>query len=114
MLSGETVTVFRPTIGGYDRLGNPTITGYTSEVVPNVLIAPGATEDMEAGRPDGVVVALSLHFPKSYTASLEGCNVSISGRWAGTYHVIGNPMPYQDNLTPGAWNRVVEVEHAHG
>lgn len=110
-MRGIEVTVLRPT-RTTDRLGNEVDGEPEREQVDNVLVAPGPTADMEAARPDGVTVALTLHFPKTYTASLEGCSVELPEPWEGTYHVIGNPMPYM--RSPGQWNRPVEVEAAHG
>lgn len=110
-MRGIEVTVLRPT-RTTDRLGNEVDGEPEREQVENVLVAPGPTADMEASRPDGVTVALTLHFPKTYTASLEGCSVELPEPWEGTYHVIGNPMPYM--RSPGQWNRPVEVEMAHG
>lgn len=110
-MRGIKVTVLRPT-RTTDRLGNEVDGEPEREQVENVLVAPGPTADMEASRPDGVTVALTLHFPKTYTASLEGCSVELPEPWEGTYHVIGNPMPYM--RSPGQWNRPVEVEMAHG
>ncbi len=110
-ISGIAVTVLRPS-RSVDRLGNEVDGEPAEETVENVLVAPGATNDMEAARPDGVAVALTLHFPKEYAASLEGCSVELPEPWEGTYHVIGNPMPYM--RSPGQWNRPVEVEASHG
>lgn len=114
MINGTTVTVLRPTVTGQDRLGNPVHGAPTSEQVGNVLVAPGATADLEASRPEGVTVTHTLHFPKTYTASLEGCSVVLPAPWAGTYLVVGDPRPYMDENTPTPWNRPVEVEAAHG
>lgn len=97
----------------YDRFGNATYT-YTSQTVDNVLVAPGATNDLEAARPEGVTVAYTLHFPKSFTEKLEGCIVTLPAPWAGDYRVIGDPKPYIDANTPTRWHTPVEVEAAHG
>ena len=110
-MRGIEVTVLRPT-RTTDRLGNEVDGEPEREPVGNVLVAPGPTADMDAARPDGVTVALTLHFPKTYAASLEGCSIELPGPWEGTYRVIGNPMPYMKS--PGPWNRPVEVEMAHG
>jgi len=114
MLKGTTVTVLRPTVVGTDRTGGPAYGEPEFETVENVLVAPGATDDMEASRPVGVTVALTLHFPKSYTASLRGCKVALPAPWEGTYRVVGDPKPYMDGNTPTSWNRPVEVEVADG
>lgn len=115
MISGTTVTVLRSVAGLKDRFGNPT--KYTEESeVADVLVSPGATEDLEASRPEGVAVAFTLHFPKTFTGSLEGCTVVLPEPWANKdgYRVIGDPRPYMDANTPTRWNRPVEVEAAHG
>jgi len=82
--------------------------------VDDVLIAPGATESLEASRPEGVQVAYTLHFPKTFSGTLEGCEVVLPAPWAGTYRVIGCPSPYMDENTPTRWHMPVEVEAAHG
>ena len=114
MLSGVTVTVLRPNKTGTDSLNNPIYGRPTREVVDDVLIAPSTTEDLEAARQMGVTLALSLHFPKTYTASLRGCKVKLPAPYADTYHVVGDPMPYMAENCPTRWNRSVGVEVAHG
>lgn len=115
MISGTTVSVSYRTRSGTDRFGNPTW-AEASETVGNVLIAPGATADLEASRPEGVTVAYTLHFPKGYDRDLTGCTVSLPAPWANEdgYRVVGEPRPYMDANTPGAWHMAVEVERAHG
>ena len=113
MIKGVTVTVGTPSSESTDRLGNPVVT-FTSSTVDNVLVVPGATSDLEAARPAGVQVAYTLHFPKSFTGSLEGCEVTLPAPWAGTYRVVGAPGQYMDANTPTAWHMPVEVEAAHG
>lgn len=112
-IKGVTVTVSTPAYGSADRFGNAAIS-YTTADVDNVLVAPGMTADLEASRPEGVTVAYTLHFPKSYTASLEGCLVTLPSPWGGTYRVIGSPGPYIDADTPTPWHMAVEVERADG
>lgn len=122
MIRGVTVTVKTPKrvyttdtppVPVNDRFGNATYT-YTSQSVANVLVAPGATQDLEAARPEGVTVAYTLHFPKTFTDSLEGCIVTLPAPWAGDYRVIGDPRSYIDANTPTPWHTPVEVEAAHG
>ena len=110
---GVQVTVKSPTQGQPDRFGNATYT-YTSSTVDDVLVAPGATSDLEASRPEGVTVAYTLHFPKSFTEKLEGCIVTLPAPWAGDYRVVGDPHPYIDIDCPTPWHLPAEVEEAHG
>lgn len=114
MLRGVEVSVLRPNQVGTDRLNNPVYGEPTREVVGNVLVAPSTTEDMEAARMQGVTLALTLHFPKSYAASLRGCEVELPAPWSDTYRVVGDPMPYMAENCPTQWNRPVNVEVAHG
>lgn len=113
MIKGVDVEVSAPTYGTKDRFGNSTVTYGKAETV-NVLIVPGATDLLEASRPEGATVAYTLHFPKTYTASLEGCIVTLPQPWGGTYAVLGDPKPYIDENVPGQWDRPVEVEAVHG
>lgn len=113
MFNGATVTVHRPSTSGTDRFGN-SVNTWTTQTVDGVLVSPGATADLEASRPEGVMVAYSLHFPKTFTGSLEGCEITLPAPWAGTYRVIGSPGQYMDENTPTRWHMPVEVEVAHG
>lgn len=114
MIKGVTVTVLTPTEDGTDRFGEPVAGAPTEEQVGNVLVAPGSTSDLEATRPDGALVALTLHFPKTWTGDLRGCEVVLPAPWEGTYRVIGEPKPYMDANTPTSWHMPVEVEAVHG
>jgi hypothetical protein len=113
MIHGTTVTVYKPYQVGTDRFNN-VVYGMTGADVSDVLIAPGATEFLEASRPEGVKVAYTLHFPKTFADSLEGCSVELHPPYSGTYKVIGNPQPYMYENTPTRWNMPVEIEAAHG
>lgn len=113
LINGTSVTVLRPK-RSVDRLGNEVAEGWSEECVDNVLIALGPTSDMEASRPNGVTVVLTLHFPKAYEKSLEDCLVRLPAPWDDVYAVIGDPQPYMNSNVPGPWNRPVEVEVSHG
>lgn len=113
MIKGVSVTVHSPSSTETDRFGNPIVT-FADETVNDVLVSPGATQDLEASRPDGVKVAYTLHFPKTFTGALEGCEITLPDPWAGRYRVVGAPGRYIDANTPTRWNMPVEVEAAHG
>lgn len=111
MISGTTVTVTRRVMTGRDEMGEP-VFSTQSESVGNVLVAPSSTDEMdETNRAYGVTCELTLHFPKDYTQSLEGCTVAVYG---GTYRVLGDPQPYMAANTPTPWNRPVKVARADG
>ena len=114
MIRGSRVKVIAPNFEGTDRFGEPVETTPTETYVDDVLIAPSATEDLEASRPDGATVSLTLHFPKTFTGDLRGCEVELEGLHAGTYRVIGEPKPYMTENTPTRWHLPVEVEACHG
>lgn len=110
LLIGEQIAVIRKAIT-YDELGEPMYEDITTEVVDNVIVQPGSTNDLDSTRPNGVEVHYTLHFPKTYTDSLKGCSVEVQGT---TYDVIGDPKPWMDDNTPGDYNRTVEVGVANG
>lgn len=109
LFTGEQVEVIRPT-ATYDELGEPVYADPEREQV-EVLVCPGSTSDLDATRPNGVQVSFTLHFPKTYTKSLQGCRVEVRGH---TYEVVGDPQPYTAANTPGAWNLPVEVKRVDG
>lgn len=109
MIKPETVNVlsYQQT---YDEIGEPegeTIT----ETAVDVIVAPGATDDLSSSRPEGVSVAYTLHFPKTWTGSLRGCKVRVRGE---VYTVIGDPQPYTLTNTPTPYYLPCEVTRADG
>lgn len=116
MIKGRSVTVLTPAVASTDRFGEPVYGEPTSQIVDNVLIVPGATADLDATRPDGVTVAFTLHFPKTYSGNLRGCSVVLDGEYAGTYRVIGEAYPYPIENCPDKipWYMPVEVEVCYG
>ena len=113
-IKGTTVSVELRKSSERDSFGNEQPAWDKAQDVTNVLVVPGKCEELDATRPEGVRVALTLHFPKSWTSDLRGAKVTLTGRYAGTYLVIGDPIPYMDANTPGAWNMPVEVEAVDG
>ena len=109
LIPTESVTIVRPT-AGRDDLGEITEGEPTREEV-HCVVCPGATSGMGATRPEGVTVAYTLHFPKTYAGSLRGCSVEVRGT---RYDVVGDPQRTTDAATPGPWNLAVEVTSADG
>lgn len=112
-MRGISVTVRTPHGTELDRFGNEQYL-YDEQIISDVLVEPGATESFESSRPEGARVAYTLHFPKTFNGSLEGCEVELPNPWGGRYRVIGNPGRYMDANTPTRWNMPVEVERAYG
>ena len=110
LIQGEQVVVIRQ-VDKRDELGEPIGEGETCEEVSNVVVAPGATADLDASRPDGVSVAYTLGFPKTFTGDLRGCDVEVRGT---RYRVIGDPQRNTAENTPGPWNYTAEVERIDG
>lgn len=118
MLRGVTVAVELRQHGARDALGND-VEAYAAPVdVGNVLVQPGATADLDASRPEGVTVALTLQFPKAWSGDLRGARVTLPAPWSwgNPYRVVGVPMPYDPQNCPPIvpWNMAVEVEAADG
>ena len=110
LIAGEAVTVRTPTIG-YDEHMEEVVT-WDEAIVANVVVTPGATSDvLDSTRPDGTRVALTLGFPKTFTAPLRGCRVLVRGIECA---VIGDPQPYTPDNVPGVWNYTAEVERVDG
>ena len=109
---GEAVIVERHVQTGVNGHRQP-IYEWVSETVDDVLVAPGPRADIpDTARPEGVVVAWTLHFPKTLLGSLEGARVRVRG--GEPCAVIGDPQPYTMENTPTRWNRPVEVKTAKG
>lgn len=108
---GDVIVVRRVPTGDVDAMGE-SITEEERESIPDVLWAPHSAADIDdAQRPHGDVDAIKLHFPKSYTASLAGCDVEVAGQ---RYRVQGDPVGFLPHLTPGRWNRPVVARRAEG
>lgn len=110
LITGEAIEVIRPIVER-DALGEPTYGEDAREEVGNVVVAPGATADLDASRPEGVTVAYTLCFPKTYAGELKGCAVEVRGE---RFRVVGDPQRYTEANTPGAWNLTVEVTRTDG
>lgn len=110
LISTESVTVSTPVVE-FDALGEPIERDSVDTTIEGVVVCPVATSDLDASRPDGVGVAYTLCFPKSFTASLKGCRVNVRGT---EYRVIGDPQRYDPANTPGDWNLTVEVGRTDG
>lgn len=110
LIQGETVEVSR-TRRLLDELGEPLGEEVGREEVDNVLVAPGATSDLDSTRPNGVTVAFTLCFPKGYAGALKDAHVTVRGVEC---KVVGDPQRYVEANTPGPWNLTCEVTRTDG
>lgn len=111
LLHGETVQVWSP-VRAVDAEGDAVIAWTGPVEVAGALVAPGSTSALGGStRPDGVEVAYTVHFPKSFDASLRGARVQVRGE---LFEVVGDPRPYARDLCPGAWWMQAEVRRVQG
>ena len=111
MIRGTSVEVLRPKTGSVDEFNAPIVV-WEREEVENVLVSPSSSADLGDGiRPDGDLIVLTLHFPKTYEASLRSCRIRVEQK---IYEVVGDPKPYMLENTPTAWNRPVSVKAVEG
>ena len=113
VMRGETVKVVRCTPTGETDPGGSPVTKDDIESVGNVLVSPGAMSNAtDSLRPDGVTVAFTCLFPRSYAyRSLRGASIRIDEH---DYKVIGDPRPLDGGMKPTAWNLKVEVTDSKG
>lgn len=108
------VNVFTPKSFTLDALNNKVVT-YDKTKVEGVLVAPASTDDLGADRPDGYTVRCTVHFPKSFVADITGAYIEgLPAPYPSRVWVIGNPVPYMPELTPGQWNRAAVCGVADG
>lgn len=110
-MRGEVVTVETVKLGTEDEFGEPTSTVDDLIEVENVLVKPGATEDVRESMRDGERVAYTLYWPKDTPMILDNLRIQVRGEWTS---VIGAPRAFDVSVCPTDWNMVVEVELFHG
>ena len=111
IIKGETVTVLLPGQPHKDAMGEDVEGEPLSVDVENVLIQRGESSDLGVDRPKGVTIHCTLHFPKTFNRSLKRAKVKF---WGNTYRVVGDPLWYMEQNTPGEWNFPVGVERCDG
>lgn len=111
MFQGETVYIEDKVKTGENDYKEP-VYEVAERAVSGVLIAVGSTSDLaDSNRPEGVSVAYTLYFPKTFGESLRGKRVKVYGEW---FDVIGDPRPWITPPPPTGWHMVVEVSATHG
>lgn len=107
---GEAVIVYDREITGYNDL-NEAVYDWLEQERLCALVAPSQTQDLKEERPEGIKTTLTLYFPSTYTDSLAHKRIDVRGQM---YAVVGDPIAYDQNIVPGAYNRVVEVVRVEG
>lgn len=109
MFSGQDVTLIIPVDSSQvDEFNVPIQADPTEVVVKNVLIKPANSDDKLSNTdPNGKTISYVLSIPKTDDHDWNNCFVSFYGR---TWHVVGVPIIYDQNLTPLDWNKEVTVE----
>lgn len=110
LFTTEAVTVVRRVRAGSDAFGGP-VWAEEAEEVAGVLFAPTSASDLDASRPEGSRARATFHFPRGYAGRLKGCSVVRAGR---AWRVVGDPQPYMDANTPGAFCLSAECEAVDG
>lgn len=109
LIATEPVSVIKRT-QVFDDVGDVVDVVESVETI-DCAVVPGATSDLDATRPNGVRVAYTLHFPKTYEGGLRACEVEVRGR---RYSVVGDPRHYTDANAPGPFWMPVEVGDVDG
>lgn len=110
-IKGETVTVEKRVVTGYDDYNNP-VYSYTEQTVENVVVIPKTGTDVsDSTRPEGEKVLYRLLFPKTFQDELAGLRVKVRNQWL---NVIGAPHPYTIENCPTDWNYTVDVGAVNG
>lgn len=116
-------SVWLPHEGESDAYGNRNVTySEDADLETTCCYAPGrskpdTSDDIEQDRPHGDRATVTFYLPKTVTASLRGARIAcpkatdpvVAGR---TFDVVGDPMSYMRDNTPGDYSWSVEgVEH---
>ena len=110
LLKGETVIVKTPTVT-YDE-HNEAVTTWEEETVKNVLVSPDNTDSSsDTASPFGTEVIYKLGFPKTFSASLRNCVVTVRGE---DFMVVGDPKPNTFENCPTSWWYSAEVIRKDG
>lgn len=109
------IIFYLPTETGPDAYGNVQLS-YSDE---NTVTCEGCyaprdpADDIEDGRPYGETVKLRLYLPKTFSSDIRNAKVKLQSGDAlidaDEYIVIGDPVSYMRDATPGDMSWYVEV-----
>lgn len=105
-LTGQTVKLTVKAQTGLDPMGAP-VYAETTEDVNNVLISPTADAEIITDiQLYGKASTYTLSIPKGDTHIWTSTKVSF---WGKDWRTIGPIVEYQEELTPGPWNKRIKV-----
>lgn len=111
LLVGETVIVHFREADGIDALGNIVWVDVPTEV-DNVLVSQMSNYSVDEDiRPEGERGDWTLHFPKTFDRDLQHLVIDVRGVPCS---VVGVPVHYIEENTPGDWWLKVDVEVIDG
>lgn len=108
MIKGQSIILYEKKQTGTDPLGDP-VYEEMEEEISNVLIEPVTNDDRKQDFDlYGVTTSYRLRFPKGDSHILTHRKVRFYDQ---DWQTIGEPVQYLDELTPGDWNKYIEVAH---
>ncbi len=108
MIKGQNIILYNRTLTGTDPIGEP-VYEETAEEIQNVLIEPVSSDDRKEDFDlYGIATVYRLRFPKGDNHILTHRKVRFYGQ---DWQTIGEPAQYLEGMTPGEWNKYVEVAH---
>lgn len=115
MFSTMPVDVYQQVAAGTDDMNNTLYEWAEPVTVEGCLVQPGSTSDLNAERPEGDRITLTVHIPKTAQAlSYRGAKLYIGEPYTGYYMVVGDPVPYMEGNTPTDWVMPVEARRIDG
>ena len=107
MIKGKTIILYEVVEVGVDDFNRPIYQEVPTEV-ENVLIQPASSDAIVSeSEVYGKYIAYVLHIPKSDTHNWDDATVEFYGKKWKTY---GEPIVYDEGLTPLDWNKQIKVE----
>ena len=111
LLHGITISLYTKTQTGTDAFNRP-IYSETPVQVNNVIIEPMSDAEIaDAMNLTGRKATYRLCLPKGDTNDWIDKNVEFFGH---TWHTVGEPLEWQEDLVPLSWNKKVRVERIDG
>lgn len=107
MIKGKTIILYEKIQTGVDGFNKP-IYDEKEVLIDNVLIEPASEQDITNEiEINGKQLSYYLHIPKNDDHDWNDVSVYFYGKRWKSY---GEPLRYDEDLTPLSWNQKVKVE----